>query len=514
MTDSKGVEPMGDPNESDMLVTMSIEPESLGGGNVPHVHLGGTRMRTDDVNGPGNGADASSRKTDVSSNQADGSADQTDTLIVSNGAEMAGISCGEVASTYLGAGDAKRSGDATDGIGIQADVSTRHRDTSNVETDARISANEPESISIPREKAKPPDSPIGTTRGHPDKPNGCGNHADRSSVPTKVHSIGNEREPAANETGNVRTCRIRPKMKNSPNECEIAMPEPTYRWRKVSAGDGDIYVPWNMPVEVPSRTFVFGQVEGADEAIAPSFECEGAGDGDGDQDRDDGGVGGTTSGGGVHSIRVNAALLAGDSQHMHQSRRTQNGDLPVSSRPPTSPAERPYRGVRPQCRCGRIKLESIKVSQTHKVKTTYQERARAVQPPANDPKPSYRVIGLIRQRRRCGWIEIAPVKAEIKRINVKIAQGGETTHQICANVMQPLANISKHPCRVHRTRHRRVHIKIESVKLKIEYISINQAQEVEKTYLELAQAAQPPRNPSNCIHRVYRPRRRCGHIKS
>ena len=143
--------------------------------------------------------------------------------------------------------------------------------------------------------------------------------------------------------------------------------------------------------------FVFGQVEGADEAIAPSFECEGAGDGDGDRDRDDGGVGGTTSGGGVHSIRVNAALLAGDSQHMHQSRRTQNSDLPVSSGPPTSPAECPYRGVRPQCRRGRIKLESIKVSQTHKVKTTYQERARVAQPPANDPKPSYRVIGLVRR---------------------------------------------------------------------------------------------------------------------
>ena len=85
------------------------------------------------------------------------------------------------------------------------------------------------------------------------------------------------------------------------------------------AGDVNMYLPLDAPIEVPSRMFAFGQVEGADEVIAPSFECEGTGDGDGDRDGDDGGVGGTMSGSGIHSIQVNAVLLAGDSQHMHQS---------------------------------------------------------------------------------------------------------------------------------------------------------------------------------------------------
>lgn len=143
------VEPMDIPSESDMLITLSIELESLGGGNILHVCLGGMQMWTDDANGPGDGVDASSCKTDVLRNQADGSADQMDTLIVSNSAEMAEISCGEVVSMYLGAGDAKCNGDAKDGVGIQVDMSTRHRDASNIEMDARISANKPESISIP-----------------------------------------------------------------------------------------------------------------------------------------------------------------------------------------------------------------------------------------------------------------------------------------------------------------------------------------------------------------------------
>ena len=183
-----------------------------------------------------------------------------------------------------------------------------------------------------------------------------------------------------------------------------------------------------------------------------------------------------------------------------------------AAQPPVYHTERLYGLVRHRRRRGRIKFKPVKVSQSRKVKTTYQEHARVAQPPTNDPKPSYRVIGLVRRGRGCGWIEIAPVKAEIKHINVKIAR--ETTHLGHGHTTQPCRNHPKRLRRVHTPCHRRVRIKIESVKLKIEYISINQAQEVEKTYLELAQAAQPPRNPSNRIHRVYRPHRRHSRIKS
>ena len=67
---------------------------------------------------------------------------------------------------------------------------------------------------------------------------------------------------------------------------------------------------------------------------------------DGNRNGGDGDVGDTTSGGNVNSSRVEAALLAAESQYMRYSRRKRNGDSPVSSGPPTSCADCPYRLAR------------------------------------------------------------------------------------------------------------------------------------------------------------------------
>ena len=81
-----------------------------------------------------------------------------------------------------------------------------------------------------------------------------------------------------------------------------------------------------MPVEVLGRTFEFGRLERAGEAIAPDVEgemAEGAGDGDGGRDGGDDGIdsNGTTSSGHIDSNRVEEALLAIESQRMRYSRR-------------------------------------------------------------------------------------------------------------------------------------------------------------------------------------------------
>ena len=91
-----------------------------------------------------------------------------------------------------------------------------------------------------------------------------------------------------------------------------------------------------------------------------------------------------------------------------------------------------------------------------KVKTTYLRHANATQPPTNDSKCLYGVVG---------------------------------------------------PC----CRHDRM--KIETVKPKIEHINDKRAQEDEMAYLEHAQLAQPYGNSSNRVHKVHRPRHRHGHIK-
>ena len=215
-------------------------------------------------------------------------------------------------------------------------------------------------------------------------------------------------QTAADEAERVRTRRMGSRTRNSPNANEIATPERTYRWRKVSADGIDVYIPWNAPITIPRRKIVFGRAESGGEAIAPSIESERAGDGDGGRNGGDGDVGDTTSGGDIDSKRVETTLLATGSQHMRQSQRMRKNNLPVSSRPPIRPAERPYGHVRRQLRRGRLKIERIncnQVSQMPEVETTYLGRAHITQPPGNDSNQAY---GVYRPRRRRGRIKSAP----------------------------------------------------------------------------------------------------------
>ena len=157
-----------------------------------------------------------------------------------------------------------------------------------------------------------------------------------------------------------------------------------------------MHVPLSAPIDTASRNFVFGRLESGDEAIVPSLKDKRVVEGDGNQsggDGDDGDGDDTESGGSIDSQRVEGARLSTESQYTHQSRRMQDGDSPVSSRPPIRPAERPYGGVRHQCRRRRIKIEPIKVSQLETAEMTYLGCTGIAQPPPNDPKRCLKVIG-------------------------------------------------------------------------------------------------------------------------
>ena len=229
-------------------------------------------------------------------------------LGTSNSTGTAGISHGDGAGTYLDAGGAKRVIDATVGVGSHADASNGHMDVPSIQTNALTTANAKETISTPRKRPKPPDSPSRSAKWTPDEPDGCGSHADASSVRTDAHCGGNETETAANETERVRTCQIGSKAQYSPGTRETTTPKRPRRWKRVSAGDIDVYVPSNAPIEVlgtASRRIVFGRVKSGGKAIAPSVESETAGDGDSDGYGDNGDVGNvddTTSGGDTNSM--------------------------------------------------------------------------------------------------------------------------------------------------------------------------------------------------------------------
>ena len=127
---------------------------------------------------------------------------------------------------------------------------------------------------------------------------------------------------------------------------ENEMPKCSYQWRKVSAGDRDVYVPWNTPVEVSGQTFEFGELESREEVIAPSVEGEGAVGGDGNQDRDDVDGDSTVSSGNVDSMQVDSVQLAREAGQHEKPNIEMKKNIPVSSRPHIRHTDCLHRNVR------------------------------------------------------------------------------------------------------------------------------------------------------------------------
>jgi len=137
-----GIQPVDVPNESDPLVTRSVEPYVKNGETSMRVHLRGASWCADDTNGAGHGAEGLTGETDVSRGSMD-------MLGTSNSTRTDGISHGDGAGTYLDAGGAKHVIDVTVGVGSHADASNGHTDVPSVQMNALTTANAPETVSIP-----------------------------------------------------------------------------------------------------------------------------------------------------------------------------------------------------------------------------------------------------------------------------------------------------------------------------------------------------------------------------
>ena len=323
--------------------------------------------------------------------------------------------------------DANGPGHGTDGTGIHADALSGHRDVPSIEKNAIKPANATEIVRTSRKKEKPPDLPVEAARCTPDVSNGDGNFSDTSNAHADVHSVRYNMETAENEAESIRTLRIGWRTQNSPFGMRIEMSGPIKRWKRVSANNINVYALLNAPIDTPSRSFVFGQVEGGDELIV-ARDVEGKRAGDGDSNRGEDGEDDTTSSGHINSNRVEKALLAGDSQYQRQGRRKRNGDLPVSSVPHTSPTDRPYRLVRCRRQHGRIKIESVNVSTAQEDKMAYLDRACTTQTHGSEPKHT---CGVHRPRHRRGRIKIAP-------INVSRMPEDGNTYLRCVNALQSM----------------------------------------------------------------------------
>ena len=226
-------------------LTMTVEPYANDGNRNACVYLGGTRWHAGDTSHPEGQSDGSGCQTDRLRGR-------TDTLSVSNRAVMTGLSHCDNVSTYLGAGGVKRSIWETDGVESQTDVSSGHLDTPSIKTNPTKPTNETANVRLPRKKVKLPDSPISTPRRAPDEPNGNGDLTEGLTVHMDGDGIEMETETAENGRGNVRTGRIDSMRRNSLYTPENERSKPTNRWRRVSIGNGGVYIPLNVQIAVPS----------------------------------------------------------------------------------------------------------------------------------------------------------------------------------------------------------------------------------------------------------------------
>ena len=135
------VKPADSLNESETLVTLSIESEDPHSGGVLRIRLGGTSCHVGDANHLGNQTDRSEGQADGSRALMDELRGQADVPSQSNNADTNVTDHGESVSTYLGIGDTKRVIHETYGIRSHADASPGQTDTLSFETDVNRSAN-------------------------------------------------------------------------------------------------------------------------------------------------------------------------------------------------------------------------------------------------------------------------------------------------------------------------------------------------------------------------------------
>ncbi|KAI6113856.1 hypothetical protein EDD16DRAFT_1521053 [Pisolithus croceorrhizus] len=175
-----------------------------------------------------------------------------------------------------------------------------------------------------------------------------------------THSPSGQEEPTASSTESA----------GLDNNTEM----PRNAWQNVSTGqtkDVNVPTPQNMPIEVPSfknQDITFGRLVSPNEGhMASGVEGDITG-GDG-KPRD--GEDSMTGSGDVNLEQVKGALLAEENQDEHQSQNSQ-GNLPVSSWPPTRLQKCSYEAVRPRCQQGRIKFEAGNVSRKQRGKKVCQ----------------------------------------------------------------------------------------------------------------------------------------------
>ncbi|KAI6009991.1 hypothetical protein BKA83DRAFT_3209226 [Pisolithus microcarpus] len=205
-----------------------------------------------------------------------------------------------------------------------------------------------------------------------------GMHADDPSrqeepITTSIEStsVNGSLKMASDASKNIRTARAKSATRNSPEQLQKEPSESTMPWRRVGIGDIDAPTPQNVPIEAPSfknQDITLGRLASPNEGhVASGVKGKKAGGiGEPTHGKDD-----TKNSGNVGSERIEAALLAGDSQDAYRG-QNERGDSPMSSRPPMRLQKHPYEAIRPRCQ-QHIRHDARSVEALQSTKSAHSE---------------------------------------------------------------------------------------------------------------------------------------------
>ena len=113
----------------------------------------------------------------------------------------------------------------TDGLGTIADALTTRMDLYSDQNGMRMTARRHENISLPSNKQKVQNLPIGAVTRHIHDVNGLGNRADGSTVSRDMHNAAADTKTAENMSRKVRKSQSKLRIPNSPPRLETETPK-------------------------------------------------------------------------------------------------------------------------------------------------------------------------------------------------------------------------------------------------------------------------------------------------
>ena len=116
-------ESMDIPDESEKLISTTVDLDGQGIGEIPRMYPGGTKMRVGEIESHGSRTDGLNGDVKESRSHTDGPWSQTDASTVLNTRETVSVGDGDDTGTKKGAENARRGGAWTDGLANQTDAS-------------------------------------------------------------------------------------------------------------------------------------------------------------------------------------------------------------------------------------------------------------------------------------------------------------------------------------------------------------------------------------------------------